>query len=165
MGWEERYQIGDTPWDKGAAAPPLIDLLRSNPDVFGDGTVLVPGCGRGHDCREIASFTNAKEVIGIDVSETALVEARSLDTYGNVSYVQLDFLNAPTERFPNVSAVFEHTCFCAIDPSLRPSYASACARLIPSGGYWVAIIFLTPREEDDPTIVRAELYARGLLCA
>ena len=26
--WESRYQAGDMPWEKGSAAPPLLELLE-----------------------------------------------------------------------------------------------------------------------------------------
>ena len=152
MSWEERYQQEDTPWDKGAAAPPLVDLLQSHPECFGAGDILVPGCGRGHDCREIARMIPASQVIGLDISQTALQQARQLDARQAVTYREADFLTAQAEEYVEISAIFEHTCFCAIDPSLRPAYAEACARLLPAGAYWVAIVFLTPREIDDPTI-------------
>ncbi len=150
MSWEERYQVGDTPWDKGAAAPPLIDLLQESPAYFGSETILVPGCGRGHDARAIAKAIPTAQTIGLDISVTALKLARTLDPDSQVEFQQVDFLTEGS--FPHVSAIFEHTCFCAIDPSLRPSYAEACARLLPAGAHWIAIIFLTPRDIDDPTI-------------
>jgi len=152
VSWEQRYVEQDTPWDKGAPAPPLLDLLESHPAYFGDGQILVPGCGRGHDARAIAKGIPKASVIGLDIAPTALQEAKTMDVHGACQFVEVDFLTSSVEDFSNVSAIFEHTCFCAIDPSLREEYAQACARLLPSGGYWIAIIFLTPREEDDPTI-------------
>lgn len=150
MGWEERYQEGNIPWDKGVAAPPLLELLGENPDYFNKGEVLVPGCGRGHDALKISEA--GFPTIGIDISSTALKMARELDEKRKVTYRLANFLTAMKEDYVKVRTIFEHTCFCAIDPSERESYRNACIRLLPSGGYWVAIIFLTPREEDDPTI-------------
>src|SRR5690349_19537326 len=50
--WENRYQKGETPWEKGEAHPALISFLRRTP-VAGRG--LVPGCGSGHDVRALAA--------------------------------------------------------------------------------------------------------------
>jgi len=152
MSWEKRYRQSDTPWDKGAPAPPLGDLLKENMGIFGSGQILVPGCGRGHDARLIAKRVPSAEVIGMDISQTALKDARSLDKQSSVTFSEVDFLSAEKLDFPNVSAIFEHTCFCAIDPNDRDVYAEVCASLLPSGGHWIAIVFLTPREEDDPSI-------------
>ena len=69
--WEAQYQAADTPWDKGAASPGLIDYLLENPVR---GRVLVPGCGFGHDVRALAG--TADEVIGIDIAPSAIDGAR-----------------------------------------------------------------------------------------
>ena len=150
MSWDERYQVGDTPWDKGAPAPPLLDLLREHPEYFQKGSVMVPGCGRGHDSLAIAEA--GFPAIGLDISPTALTQAKKLDLDSKVRYEETDFLTLSRDQYPETTTVFEHTCFCAITPNLREAYRESCSRIIPSGGYWVAIIFLTPREEDDPTI-------------
>ena len=52
--WNERYRQGDTPWDKGRASPALLAWLNQNPGIM-TGTVLIPGCGTGHDVRAIAN--------------------------------------------------------------------------------------------------------------
>lgn len=150
MGWNERYLEKNTPWDKGAPAPPLVDALKSNPEYFQGGVVLVPGCGRGHDCLALSKA--GYQAIGLDISPAALDDARALDPRSLVDYQIKDFLVAEKEDFPEIKAIFEHTCFCAINPAQRVAYRDACVQLIPKGGYWIAIIFLTPREEDDPAI-------------
>ena len=52
MDWNRRYEENDTPWDKGEAHPVLRDMLAR--DAL-SGRVLVPGCGAGHDVRELAA--------------------------------------------------------------------------------------------------------------
>ena len=52
--WEAHYQANDTPWDKGEPSPGLVDWLAAHPAVP-RGTVLVPGCGMGHDVRAWAA--------------------------------------------------------------------------------------------------------------
>src|SRR5258708_19964101 len=48
--WENRYQTGDMPWEKGAPSPGLVDFLSAHPNLP-KGMVCVPGCGTGHDVR------------------------------------------------------------------------------------------------------------------
>ncbi len=50
--WEDRYLAGDMPWEKGQASPPLLELLGKSVD-WGNGPLLVPGCGYGHDVRAL----------------------------------------------------------------------------------------------------------------
>ncbi len=63
MDWESHYQTGDMPWEKGAPAPPLSEWLSKNKI---HGRVLVPGCGSGHDVRELARA--GAEPIGLDLA-------------------------------------------------------------------------------------------------
>ena len=42
--WEDHYRRGETPWEKGAPSPGLMDDLAVHPVR---GRVLVPGCGFG----------------------------------------------------------------------------------------------------------------------
>ncbi len=155
MSWEARYQQQDTPWDKGAPAPPLLELLAQRHCDWGTGAVLVPGCGRGHDARALAHALPHNRIIGMDLAPTAISQAQALsaaETFPSLEFCEVDFLQSTRADYPDCGSIFEHTCFCAIDPALRGAYAEACARLLPIGGLWVAIIFLTPREEDDPTV-------------
>src|SRR5688572_15460504 len=73
--WEELYQKGDTRWDKGEASPGLVDFLADRPGLP-KGTVLVPGCGTGHDVRawSRAGFT----AIGLDIAPSAIQKSKAL---------------------------------------------------------------------------------------
>ena len=46
MDWESRYREGDTPWEKGGAAPPLGELLARH----GIAAELVPGITAALGC-------------------------------------------------------------------------------------------------------------------
>src|SRR4051812_24184265 len=92
--WETRYEMGDTPWDKGAAHPGLLAFLKAGVPDGGSisqeaqealkalgGNVLVPGCGLGADVRAIASApglaarSETTEVLGADIAPSALRRA------------------------------------------------------------------------------------------
>ena len=146
MNWNERYACGDIPWEKGAPAPPLREIAaRMGEGIWGEGAVLVPGCGFGHDARWIAQLGYV--VVGLDVSELALEEARARTEGDNPSFERGDFFEA---RVGSYSALFEHTCFCAIDPKERANYVQAAAKWLPSGGYLVGVFFLNPDHEGGP---------------
>lgn len=151
--WEECYRTGETPWDKGRAAPPLMELTgRHGVALWGGGPVLVPGCGLGHDVRALAEA--GVSVIGLDLAETAVGNARSFPTAGAETYEAGDFLD-PAWRADRVfSAIWEHTCFCAIDPALRGSYAESAAAVLAPGGVYAGVFYLTPYDpgevEDGP---------------
>ncbi|MCB1124998.1 MAG: methyltransferase domain-containing protein [Verrucomicrobiae bacterium] len=156
--WEARYQAGDLRWDKGEAAPGLVDFLATHPDLP-RGSVLVPGCGTGHDVRTWASA--GFRATGLDIAPSAipLAEARSSAATGQPRFRRGDFLrDTPFETF---DWVFEHTLFCAIDPAHRPMYVDAVTRWLKPDGHFLAIHYLNPEDPDGPPygVTRAELEA------
>lgn len=139
--WEKRYQLGDTPWEKGMAAPPLLEVLAKGAD-WGAGPILVPGCGLGHDVRALATL--GAPVVGLDLSPTAVERAREFPPVGAEVYELGNFLDPAWRAGRKFSAVWEHTCFCAIDPSERGRYAEAAAACLEQGGLLAGVFFLTP---------------------
>jgi methyl halide transferase len=145
VNWEARYVAGDTPWDKGGAAPPLAEFLR---DHHITGKILVPGCGTGHDVRLLAA--HGAQVTGLDLSETALTMARKQPADANEDYELGNLFALPREWDSRFDWVFEHTCFCAIPPVRRTDYARAISRVLKPGGHYLAIFFLDPGVEQGP---------------
>jgi hypothetical protein len=139
--WESRYQAGDMPWEKGLASPPLLELLEKFQD-WGDGPVLVPGCGFGHDVRALAGL--GIPVLGLDLAPTAVARAREFPGTGRESYEVGNFLDPEWRTGREFAALWEHTCFCAIDPGDRTRYAEAAAGCLREGGLLAGVFFLTP---------------------
>ena len=146
--WDACYRAGETPWDKGAAAPPLLEWLEHPAHRF-DGEVLVPGCGHGHDVRAIAATEQARQVYGLDLSPAALEQARAWPSEGE-SYVLGDLFALPPELCGRFDWVFEHTCFCAIAPARRADYVQAVARALRPGGHLLAVFYLRPWSGGEP---------------
>ena len=89
--WEQCYRDGETPWDKGSPAPPLLELIeRHGVELWGGGPVLVPGCGLGHNVRALAA--NGIPALGLDISPTAVEMAREQAAEG-ACYEVGDFLD------------------------------------------------------------------------
>jgi len=137
--WEIRYQSGDTPWEKGEAAPPLIEWLAHREL---DGRVLVPGCGSGHDVRALAR-TGANPV-GIDIAPTAIQRAAALPRAGEEVYEVANLFVLPEHLTDTFDWVFEHTCFCAIDPERRADYVTGVTAALKPGGHLLAIFYIDP---------------------
>ena len=146
--WDKCYQSGETPWDYGSAAPPLLELLeRHDLALWGGGPVLVPGCGFGHDVRALAGL--GLPVLGLDIAETAVTLARGIPATGGELYECGDFLDPAWRVGRAFTAVWEHTCFCAINPALRTRYAEAAAGLLGPGQVLVGVFYLTPELDPD----------------
>tara|TARA_B100001027_G_C16134339_1_gene270729 strand:+ start:70 stop:654 length:585 start_codon:yes stop_codon:yes gene_type:complete len=144
--WQERYQIKDTPWDKGKPAPGLVDWLKKQ-TLDPETRVLVPGCGRGHDASAWA--TAGFETTGLDLADLALSDARKrYKSVPNLAFLRGNFLDEkPQEPF---GLIFEHTLYCAIDPVRREDYARSLLNWLKPDGYFLAIHFIFPLNDEGP---------------
>ncbi len=148
IDWDERYRAGDTPWEKGRAAPPLLELLeRMDLEIWGNGPVLVPGCGTGHDVRALA--VSGLAAVGLDLAETAVQRAGEFPAVGYATYELGNFLDPEWRVGREFSAIWEHTCFCAINPTQRATYAEAVAALLDEGGLLAGVFFLIPHDPGE----------------
>lgn len=137
--WNGRYGLGDTPWDKGGAHPVLCDAIGRGAL---SGRVLVPGCGTGHDVRELAA--RGLEVVGLDVAPLALERAATFTPAGGETYQLGDLFALPPDWGGAFDGVFEHTCFCAIEPRRRGDYVTAISAVLKPGGRLLAVFFTDP---------------------
>src|SRR6202050_3047698 len=145
--WEDRYQSHDMPWEKGEASPGLVDFLAGHPQLP-RGTVLVPGCGSGHDARAWAAAGFA--VTGYDIAPSAvrLSREKTADAGLAAEFIQGDFLtDTPPRPF---DWLFEHTLFCAIEPQRREEYVRAVLRWLKPGGQYLAVNYLIPGNDGPP---------------
>ncbi len=140
--WEQRYRSGDMPWDKGYAAPPLEEWMGLRGPLTGN--IIVPGCGYGHDVRAIAVRSRKANVMGFDISPTAVAEAERFPKIGNETYRVGDLLKLSDDLYSAFDWVFEHTCFCALSPDHRNDYVKNVAGLLRNEGLFLAIFFLDP---------------------
>ena len=156
--WENRYQTQDMPWEKGEASPGLVDFLAAHPDLP-RGTVCVPGCGTGHDAREWAKA--GFNTFGFDIAPSAIqLSNEKTKAAGLTAEFHLgDFLrDEPPFLF---DWVFEHTLFCAIDPSERDNYVRALLRWLKPGGQFLAVHYLIPDTDGPPFgTTRDEIWER-----
>lgn len=137
--WSARYEIGSTPWDLGRPHPELERRLTADPGLS-DGrgrSVLVPGAGTGHDAAAFAS--RGWSVVAVDLASGVEAELRSrLEPFGARVLIGDALSYEPTESF---DLVFDHTFFCAIDPSERSDFGRMVDRVLGSTGMLISIVF------------------------
>lgn len=144
--WEQRFQEGNTPWDRGAANPQLDAWLASG--ALKPCRILVPGCGAGY---EVVALARAGfDVTALDYSPAALALTReNLYRAGLIaSLVQADALSwYPVRPF---EAIYEQTCLCALYPDSWRAYADQLHAWLKPGGrlYALFVQYLRPGAAD-----------------
>ncbi len=101
-----------------------------------DKTILDLGCGMGRNANYLADMGN--KVIGIEISKTALAEAkkRAIDLGVAVDY-RLGDIGTPYDRADNsVDIVLDVTSSNALDEKGREVYLKEVARVLKRGGYF-----------------------------
>ena len=144
--WQNRYDQGQTGWDRGAPSPALRTWLESG--QLQPCRILVPGCGRGHEVVALAAA--GFEVTAIDFAPAAIIALREqLDARElRANLIQADLFDfEPDQPF---SAVYEQTCLCAIKPSQREAYERRLASWLGSGGKLYALFMQTDSQSGPP---------------
>ena len=143
--WNRDYLEGHTPWDKGAASPALLEVIQSG-ELAAGSEVLVPGCGYGHDVAALAQA--GCSVMGLDVSELALAQARLSNSVEGASYTQRNFFDLNFCGAKSYDVIWEHTCFCAITPDHREKYVEAAHGYLKPNGVLIGVFFAFAAEPD-----------------
>ncbi|MBI3130228.1 MAG: methyltransferase domain-containing protein [Acidobacteria bacterium] len=142
--WQQVYDTEARPgWDMDAPTPLLAELL----DLAGlaaGARVAVPGCGFGHDAAELAR--QGFRVTAFDFAPAALAGARA--RYGTaVDWRQEDWFTTEAGPF---DAVFDHTCFVAMEPGRREAYVARTGELLKPRGRWLLAAFHDVQDRPGP---------------
>lgn len=144
--WEQRFQDGNTPWDRGESNPQLGAWLSTG--ALKPCRMLVPGCGSGYEVVDLARA--GFDVTAIDYAPIAIERTRSrLGASGqSATLIEADALTwRPARSF---DAVYEQTCLCALYPDAWRDYADQLQRWLSPGGrlYALFVQFLRPGVAD-----------------
>jgi SAM-dependent methyltransferase len=132
--WEKLYAAGQDGWELGEPAPALVQRLEAGLPLAPGTRVAVPGAGRGHDARLLAR--RGYQVTGFDFAEAAVREARRLaeEEGVRVAFERRDVFSLAADYTEAFDAVWEYTCFCAIDPARRGEYVDVLHDVLRPGG-------------------------------
>jgi hypothetical protein len=158
VDWAERYRSGNTPWDLGEPHPELKRRLEAGA-LPGGRSVLVPGCGRGHDALALAQA-------GFVVTALDLVDALHEELTSALGPHGGRFVTGDALEFGQPhELLFEHTFFCALPPEQRPRYGEMAARCVSMGGELHAVVFpvdKSPAGEGPPFQMSTPALATAL---
>lgn len=146
--WDSIYRSEDPPgWELNDSAKPLkevlpqLKLLKSN--------IAVLGSGSGNDAAYFASHGHI--VTGFDFSDEAIHQSHQ--KYGNIknlTFEKADIFSLPDKFWGQFDVVFDHTCFCAIDPLRRNELVNVWRQLLKDDGHLLGIFFTMDRPLGPP---------------
>lgn len=142
--WDNKYKSEQTGWDIGSISTPLkkyFDQL-TNKEL----KILIPGGGNSYEAEYLHSL-GFKNVYVVDISATALTNfQKRVPSFPNQRLINIDFF----ELNDSFDLIIEQTFFCAINPDLRPKYASKMSELLLTKGKLVGLFFKIPLFKDRP---------------
>jgi 2-polyprenyl-3-methyl-5-hydroxy-6-metoxy-1,4-benzoquinol methylase len=145
-GWQERYEIGKTGWDRGNVNPAMTTWMEEG--QLRPCRILIPGCGRGHEAIALAKA--GFDITAVDFANSAVehlkFEFKRQGLKGNV--VQSD-LFAFCEQH-SFDAVYEQTCLCAIDPNQWDTYQQLLACWLRPQGMLFALFMQSGQDNGPP---------------
>ena len=151
--WQQRFETGETPWDRGAAHPQLSRWLDEGL-ISSSLRIVVPGCGSGHEMLALAQAGIAP--IGLDYAPAAVALARERlgDLPGTVE--QADVLEWMPQ--PPLDRIYEQTCLCALHPDHWRRYADQLQRWLKPGGILLALFMQARRDVAGQGFVEGPPY-------
>ena len=142
--WDQRYVDHQTGWDVGYATTPLVEYAKSltNKNL----RILIPGCGHAYEAEMLfyQGFTN---ITLLDYSSYAREGfLKRVPNFPPEKYIIGDFFTHEGEY----DLILEQTFFCALEPDLRPNYATKMHDLLANNGALVGVLFSFPLTEKGP---------------
>ncbi|MCV2369489.1 TPMT family class I SAM-dependent methyltransferase [Roseateles oligotrophus] len=155
--WQQRFVSGQIPWDRGEAQPQLKQWLAQGLITPGQ-SLLVPGCGRGHELLLLAKA--GVKVLGLDYAPAAVDLARTQlaahDASGLARVEQANVLTWQAEAA--LDAIYEQTCLCALHPDHWRRYADQLHSWLKPGGRLFALLMQARRESAGVGVLEGPPY-------
>lgn len=133
--WQDKFEQGTTPWDRGAPSPQLVAWLDDK--TLLPCRIAVPGCGSGHEVVLLAQ--RGFEVVALDYAAAAVARTRgALGSAGvTAQVIEANVLDwQPDAPF---DAIYEQTCMCALHPDHWVNYAITLHNWFKPGGRLFAL--------------------------
>ena len=147
MPWQRRYEQNATGWDRGAPSPALLQWLDGG--LFDNvQSVVIPGCGRGHEVVELAQ--RGFDVTAIDFAPAAMNALSSRLAKRGVSAALVHGSVFDYDPHTHFDAIYEQTCICALPPNQWAQYETQLAKWLKPGGTLFALFMQTNKPVGPP---------------
>ena len=142
--WEQRWKNNQTGWDIGHVSTPIKEYFDQLEDK--SLRILIPGCGNAWEGEYLYSI-GFKNVFLLDIAPSAIDHIKDRVTTFPHNQILLDDFFQLEDQF---DIIVEQTFFCALDPSMRKSYAENTHRLLNPNGKLIGLLFDTEFGNEHP---------------
>ncbi len=145
--WTKRYQDKETKWDQEGPAQALKSIM---PQLkLSSQRIAVLGAGTCEDAAYLASLGHF--VTAIDFSGEAIARARlKFSQLERLKFIECDIFHLPASLDESFDLVFEHTCYCAVDPLKRSQLVKIWNRLLAPQGHMLGVFFAVDKRQGPP---------------
>ncbi len=145
--WTEKYKNNESKWDLGACSTVLKDNYPSLKLPIS--RIAVLGGGSGHDAAFLAE--QGHHVTLFDFSPSAIELAKNKYSHiANLNFVLADAFKLGAEYHRNFDIAFEHTFYCAINPTKRNDVTHLWKTLTHETGQLMGIFFAMEKRSGPP---------------
>ena len=144
--WQEKYFGEEQLWDQRGPSAALVHYFEGL--KLSRSHVAVLGCGRGHDAHYFAEQGHIASAY--DFSPQAIVEANELYQHKHLNFHQVDVFNMVEKHRQKFDVVFEHTLYCAIDPSRRNELVDVWRQILRPNGFLIGVFFAMDKTFGPP---------------
>ena len=151
--WDERFERGFTPWDRGGVPQALRRFVA---EAGAPLRCLIPGCGAAY---ELAYLCDAGwDATAIDFSPAAVAAGRAAVGAWGGRVIEADFFSY--EPAAPLELIYERAFLCALPRALWPQAAARWAALLAPGALLAGYFFFDDGLRGPPFgIARAQLDA------
>lgn len=159
--WDERFEQGFTPWDRGGVPQQLRTFVEAQPQPL---RTLIPGCGAAY---ELGFLSDAGwDVTAIDFSPAAVALAKTAVGPWSERVVQADFFAwQPSQP---LQLIYERAFLCALPRAMWPQVVARWAGLLAPGALLAGFFFFDDAAKGPPFGISAarldELLAPHFVC-
>jgi SAM-dependent methyltransferase len=141
--WDERFECGFTPWDRGGVPEALRRFAAGAPRPL---TTLIPGCGTGYELAFLAEA--GWDAMAIDFAPAAVHAAQTRAGVWAERIVQADFFAYRPPR--PLDLIYERAFLCALPRALRQQVAARWAQLLAPGALLAGFFFFGDAPQGPP---------------
>jgi hypothetical protein len=141
--WDERFEQGFTPWDRGGVPQALRAFAQAQPGPL---RTLIPGCGAAYELAYLSAL--GWEATAIDFSSAAVATARAAVGQWGTRVEEADFF--AWQPAQPLDLIYERAFLCALPRAMWPQVAARWAALLAPGARLAGFFFFDDAAKGPP---------------